>query len=285
MLVDLLSDCGNFDKEGLRCLHLFDFFDQFTLIDSAPVCGGEALLKLFDTLFELSLIVVDRMHILSLLLELSVKVLDFTLNLLNLCETLLFLLIVFVEFSEELTKLISDRIATLLTFFHGSSGLVLLSNSVIKLILQLFDLLVDGGDLEMILGIIGLLEHLFGHGRHNRVNGHEQIIAAFAPFGKLILSKPRIKGLLGFERLILVRHFLALLIECSTCLLLLSGLLFLRFAITLVAIVVRCVYVIVVLIAFALRLISPAAITSGSSTSTAFVFFGLSSVLGCSTST
>lgn len=162
---------------------------------------------------------------------------------------------------------------------------MLLSNSVIKLILHLFDLLVDGGDLEMILGIIRLLEHLFGHGRHNRVNGYEQIIAAFAPLGKLILSKPRIKSLLGFERLILVRHFLALLIECSTCLLLLSGLLFLGFAITLVAIVVRCVCVIVVLIAFALRLVSTAAITPGSSASTAFVFFGLSSVLGCGTST
>ena len=68
MFIDLLFDCGNFDKEGLRCLHLIDLLDQFTLIDSAPVGGGEALLKLFDSLFELSLIVVDRMHILSLLL-------------------------------------------------------------------------------------------------------------------------------------------------------------------------------------------------------------------------
>ena len=84
----------------------------------------------------------------------------------------------------------------------------------------------------MIKSIIGLPERFLGHGRHNRVNGHEQTIAAFAPFRKLILPESRIELLPRLEWLILIRHFLSLLVEGLACLLLLGGFFFLWFAIT-----------------------------------------------------
>ena len=156
------------------------------------------------------------MHVLSHFLEITVKVLDLLLNILDLGETLFFLLIVGVELAEELSELVSDRVTALLALLHRRSRLVLLSHQVVELLCHLLDLLVDGGNFEVILGVVRLLEGLLGHGGNNRVNSHEEIVATFTPLRELILSKLRDKGALGHERLVLLRHLLALLVEDLT---------------------------------------------------------------------
>ena len=83
-------------EERLRLFDLFDLFNEFSLVNSVPVCGAEALFELFDPLLELRLVVVDRVNIFAHFHELSIETLDLAFNFLNASKTLLFLLIVLI---------------------------------------------------------------------------------------------------------------------------------------------------------------------------------------------
>ena len=232
-----------FDEEGLGGLDLLNFFDQFSFILPAPIGRAEALFQLLHTLLELGLLVVDRMHVLSHFLEVAVQRRDLPIDFLHSRETLFFLLIVLVQLVEELAELALDGVSALLAFAHRSSGLVLLGHLVLEVFLQLFDLLVDVGHLEVVLSVVRLSQGLLRHGGHNRVNCHKEVISTLAPFCKLILSEPRIERLLRLEGRVLVRHFLPLFVEGDAGLLLPRQLLLLLLCLVVfgIAVVAICV--------------------------------------------
>lgn len=158
---------------------------------------------------------------------------------------------------------------------------MLLSDQVVELLGQLVDLLVDASDLKMVLRVVWLLEQLLGHRGHNRVNRHKDVVASFAPLGELVFAEPRLESAFGCKRLVLIRHLIALFLQCLTSLLLLRELLLLRLAIVAVASVRWCV-----LIIFAvrtLRLVSPPSRAPGSTAGATLVFLCLCIVFcgGC----
>jgi len=177
--------------------------------------------------------------------------------------------------------LISDWVATLLTFLHISSGLVLFGHFILEPFLELLDFLIDPRNLQVVRRVIRLLERLFRHRRHNRVNCHKQLGTSIAPLTGLILGKAGVERASGYKWLVLVRHFFALLVICLVSLLLLCGLLLLR---TLVAIVALVIFVFINSLLTILVPVGTTSHTSGSPTSSTLVLFRLSSILGGCTS-
>lgn len=102
---------------------------------------------------------------------------------------------------------------------------MLLRFELLKLVVQLLNFFVDARNIEMVLGIIRLIQNLLGHGRNNSLDRHKEIVFATAPFSELILGEARVEGALRGERRILVRHLLLLSLEFFLSLLLLSQLL------------------------------------------------------------
>ena len=127
------------------------------------------------------------MHILALSLQLTLAVLKLLLDGFDLSILGLSLFIVSLKLAEQFSELRLDRIATLLSVTHVCARLVLLSDQLFEFLLELLDLLILLGHLEVILGVIRLLQFIFWHGRHDCLDCHKQIIAALLPLCELVL--------------------------------------------------------------------------------------------------
>ena len=90
---------------------------------------------------------------------------------------------------------------------------MLLSDKLFKLVLQLLDLLIKACHVQVVLGIIWLLEGLLWHVGYDGLDRHEQVVTSTTPLGKLILLEARIKDAAWCIWLILMRHLLSLLVK------------------------------------------------------------------------
>lgn len=162
-----IGECGtlffDFDEYFLRALYLFYFSHQPLLIGRLPAIGHQSLLELLHAFLDLVCIIVDWVHVLPVLVKLSIHVLHLLVEHFDLAQLLFLLSIDDVKLTEKLVQFIFNRVFAELARFHEASGRVLLRHQVLEFLLQLIKLLIQLGDVQVILRVVRLLEDFGGH--------------------------------------------------------------------------------------------------------------------------
>ena len=99
---------------------------------------------------------------------------------------------------------------------------MLLGDQILEFLLDLLELLIKLSHIQVVLGIVWLLEHLLRHFGNGCLDCDEQIVSSTTPFSELILSESRVEDTFACKRRILVRHFLAFFLKSQLFFLLLS---------------------------------------------------------------